>query len=148
MPSKCCKKLTTTLPFLSPPPLSLFLSPPPPLSAKRFIGYDSESGELEADRLRHYIYGGHVGDYMKQLQDEDEEKYKAHFSRFIKEGISADSASDHVTWSCDFYDDVILFVYRWRRCIRMLMLQYVLIQFSIRSRRGKVLCQRGIIYVH
>ena len=76
--------------------LSLSLSPVI-LSPKRFVGYDSEGGELEADRLRHYIYGGHVSDYMKQLQDEDEEKYKAHFSLFIKEGISADNASDYVT---------------------------------------------------
>ena len=85
--------------------LSLSLSSP-----KRFIGYDSESGELKADTLRHCIYGGHVSDYMKQLQDEDEEKYKAHFSRFIKEGVSADNASGHVTWSCDFCDDVTLYI--------------------------------------
>ena len=65
---------------------------------------------MEADTLRHCIYGGHVSDYMKQLQDEDEEKYKAHFSRFIKEGVSADNASGHVTWSCDFCDDVTLYI--------------------------------------
>ena len=48
---------------------------------------------MDADRLRHYIYGGHVADYMRQMQDDDEEKYKAHFSRFIKEGLSADNVS-------------------------------------------------------
>ena len=92
---------TPPLPPSLPPSLSLSPSILLSLSPKRFIGYDSESGELEADTLRHCIYGGHVSDYMKQLQDDDEEKYKAHFSRFIKEGISADNASDHVTWSCD-----------------------------------------------
>ena len=65
-------------------------------SPKRFVGYDADSGELEADRLRHYILGGHVADYMKHLQDEDEEKYKAHFSRFIREGITADNVSIQV----------------------------------------------------
>jgi len=65
-----------------------------PHSPKRFIGYDSESGELDGDRLRHYIYGGHVADYMKMLQDEDEEKYKAHFSRFIKEGLTPDKLEE------------------------------------------------------
>ena len=68
-------------------------------SPKRYVGYDSESSELDGDRLRHYIYGGHVSDYMKMLQDDDEEKYKAHFSRFIKEGLTADNVS--VIQSCD-----------------------------------------------
>ena len=52
---------------------------------------------------------------MKMLQDDDEEKYKAHFSRFIKEGLNSDNVRTtsvyiytligcgHVTviWSCD-----------------------------------------------
>ena len=62
-------------------------------SPSRFVGYDSESSELEADKLRQYIFGGHVADYMRYLQDEDEDKFKAHFSRFIKEGVTADSVS-------------------------------------------------------
>ena len=73
--------------------LALTISPHPLCSPKRFVGYDGDSGDLDGDVLRRYIYGGHVSDYMKQLQDEDEEKYKAHFSRFIKEGISADNVS-------------------------------------------------------
>lgn len=57
------------------------------------MGFDAESDQLEADKLRQYVYGGHVADYMRYLQEEDEEKYKAHFSRFIKEGITADTVS-------------------------------------------------------
>ena len=58
---------------------------------KRLVGYDGESEQHNPDTLRRYLYGGHVADYMRQMMEEDEEKYKAHFSRFIKEGITADS---------------------------------------------------------
>ena len=30
--------------------------------------------------LRKYIYGGHVGEYMEEMQEEDPEKYTAHFA--------------------------------------------------------------------
>jgi len=60
-----------------------------PHSEKRFPGYDSEQG-LSAETLRSYIYGGHVANYMKELQEEDPDRYKAQFSRFISAGVSAD----------------------------------------------------------
>ena len=62
-------------------------------SPKRLVGYNTDSDSLDADRLRQYIYGGHVADYMRTMSEEDEEKYKSHFSRFIKEGVSADDVS-------------------------------------------------------
>ena len=33
---------------------------------------------------------------MRLLQDEDEEKYKTHFSRYIKEGVTADNVRDYL----------------------------------------------------
>ena len=62
------------------------------------MGYDSERKNLDADRLRQYLVGGHVADYMRYLMEEDEDKYKSHFSRFIKEGITPDNVSglEHV----------------------------------------------------
>lgn len=62
-------------------------------SVNRFVGYDSESKQLDADQLRRYIFGGHVADYMRYLSEEDPEKYQKQFSAFIKEGISADGVS-------------------------------------------------------
>lgn len=62
-------------------------------SPKRLVGYNPDSSDLDADKLRHYLYGGHVADYMRYLMEEDEDKYKSHFSRYIKEGITADSVS-------------------------------------------------------
>lgn len=62
-----------------------------PHSSKRFPGYDSESKEFNAEVHRDHIFGKHVGNYMQSLADEDEDAFKRQFSRFIKEGVTADS---------------------------------------------------------
>lgn len=54
-----------------------------PHSEKRFPGYDSESKELNADVHRQHIFGLHVANYMTSLQEEDEEAFKKHFSRWV-----------------------------------------------------------------
>lgn len=61
-----------------------------PHSEKRFVGFDTEKGELDAEVLRKYIYGGHVAEYMKSLKEEDPERFNVQFSRYVKEGIDAD----------------------------------------------------------
>jgi len=65
-----------------------------PHKNKRFVGYNSESGEFNADVLRKYIYGGHVSGYMSLLNEEDSEKYKRQFSKFIKNGVTADNMEE------------------------------------------------------
>merc|ERR1711887_161992 len=62
-----------------------------PHSVKRFPGYDNEEKKLDAEVHRNHIFGQHVADYMKHLQEEDEEAFKRQFSRFIKLGVTADS---------------------------------------------------------
>lgn len=62
-----------------------------PHSEKRFPGYDKEGGQLEADVHRSHIFGTHVGDYMSELEEKDEEAYKRQFSRYIKAGLTGDS---------------------------------------------------------
>jgi len=61
-----------------------------PHSVSRFVGYDTEAKKLKADVLRKYIFGGHVANHMEELEDEDPESYQTHYSRYIKEGISAE----------------------------------------------------------
>ena len=39
-----------------------------PHSDKRFVGYEAEKKAMDAEVLRKYIYGGHVGEYMTELQ--------------------------------------------------------------------------------
>lgn len=62
-----------------------------PHKDSRFIGFDPETKELNTDVLRKYIFGGHVADYMRVLQEKNPEKYEKQFSQFIKAGINADS---------------------------------------------------------
>jgi len=62
-----------------------------PHSEKRFPGWDNEGKELNAEVHRKHIMGLHVSEYMSNLLDEDEAAFKRQFSRFIKEGITADS---------------------------------------------------------
>lgn len=61
-----------------------------PHSTKRFPGYDSESKSFNAEVHRDHIFGIHVRDYMKSLEEEDPEAFKRQFSRYIKLGINAD----------------------------------------------------------
>lgn len=65
-----------------------------PHSTKRFPGYDNEAGEFNAEVHRDHIFGKHVANYMRLLQDEDEDIYKRQFSGFIKNGITADRIED------------------------------------------------------
>ena len=60
-----------------------------PHKNKRFAGYDSEAKKFDPATLRHYIYGGHVGDYMNFLKENNPAKYDTQFSRFIKAGLGA-----------------------------------------------------------
>jgi large subunit ribosomal protein L5e len=61
-----------------------------PHSHRRFPGFDEESKKLDASVHRNYIFGAHVANYMKQLEEDDEEAYKTQFSQYIKNGITAD----------------------------------------------------------
>jgi len=65
-------------------------------NGKQFPGFVKEDGEemFDADICRKYVFGGHVGDYMRKLEEENEEKYKKQFSRYISKGIGADDLED------------------------------------------------------
>lgn len=61
-----------------------------PHSEKRFPGYNSDDSSFEPEELKKRIMGGHVADYMRYLEEQDEERFKAQFSRYIKAGVKAD----------------------------------------------------------
>ena len=65
-----------------------------PHSTKRFPGYDVESKEFNAEVHRKHILGLNIAEYMRLLMEEDEECYKKQFSRFIKNGVTADSMEE------------------------------------------------------
>ncbi|WP_411016600.1 hypothetical protein [Salmonella sp. s51944] len=62
-----------------------------PHSTKRFPGFDEEEDSYSAETHKKYIFGGHVADYMKHLQENDDDAFKRQFSQFIKNGVLADS---------------------------------------------------------
>jgi len=62
-----------------------------PHSHKRFPGYDKEEDKFNAEVHRDHIFGTHVANYMRHLQEEDEDAFKRQFSQFIKNGLTADS---------------------------------------------------------
>jgi len=65
-----------------------------PHGVSRFVGYNKEESKLNAEILRKYIFGGHVGDYMGRLSKEEPERYASHFSGFVKAGITAANLAD------------------------------------------------------
>ncbi|CEH16650.1 60s ribosomal protein l5 [Ceraceosorus bombacis] len=62
-----------------------------PHSEKRFPGYDPESKELDTDLLSGYIRGSHVSDFMESLEEEDEERHKKQFARYLADDIESDA---------------------------------------------------------
>jgi large subunit ribosomal protein L5e len=68
-----------------------------PHSEKRFPGYDLETKELDAETLRNYIYGQHVAEYMETLADDDEERYKSQFQKYIDDDVEAESLEELYT---------------------------------------------------
>lgn len=65
-----------------------------PHSENRFPGFDMESEELDAETLKKYIFGGHVAEYMETLADDDEERYKSQFNKYIEDDIEADALEE------------------------------------------------------
>jgi large subunit ribosomal protein L5e len=65
-----------------------------PHSENRFPGFDMESKELDAETLKKYIFGGHVAEYMETLADDDEERYKSQFQKYIDDDVEADGLEE------------------------------------------------------
>merc|ERR1711964_835732 len=70
-----------------------------PHNVKKFPGYSEpeERGmdhQYDAEAHRERIMGLHVQEYMEMLQEEDPERYKVQFSKFIENDIEADGIED------------------------------------------------------
>lgn len=61
-----------------------------PHSTKRFPGYSAEEKKLDAEVHRQHIFGLHVANYMRVLEEEDNEAFKRQFSKYIALGVRAD----------------------------------------------------------
>lgn len=65
-----------------------------PHNEKRLAGYDADSKSLDDEVMRKYLVGGHVSEYMEEMEEEDPDKFKKHFSKYLEEGLDADSLED------------------------------------------------------
>lgn len=65
-----------------------------PHSPNRFPGWDIEGEELDAELLRKYIMGGHVAEYMEELMDDDEERFKSIFKSYIEDEVDAEDIEE------------------------------------------------------
>jgi len=62
-----------------------------PHSYKRFPGYDREDKKYDPEEHRARIFGEHVAEYMRALEDDGEdEKMAKQFAAYIAQGIGAD----------------------------------------------------------
>jgi large subunit ribosomal protein L5e len=59
-----------------------------PHSENRFRGYDASAKKYDPAAARGYILGAHVSEYMAAMKEDDEGKYKTHFSQYLKHGIN------------------------------------------------------------
>lgn len=63
-----------------------------PHSDKRFVGFGDK--KLDAEILRKYIYGGHVGEYMETMAEEEPESYQRQFANYIKNDVEGEGLEE------------------------------------------------------
>lgn len=63
-----------------------------PHSDKRFVGFGGK--KLDAEILRKYIYGGHVGEYMETMAEEEPENYQRQFANYIKNDVEGEGLEE------------------------------------------------------
>jgi len=65
-----------------------------PHSNKRFPGYSRDTKTYDADVHRAHIFGEHVGDYMREMEEDDEENYHKHFASYCTADLEADDLEE------------------------------------------------------
>jgi len=61
-----------------------------PHSNKRFPGFNRDTKIYDAEVHKAHIFGEHVADYMREMEEDDEEMFKRHFAGYLENDISAD----------------------------------------------------------
>eukprot|EP00211_Chloroparvula_japonica_P017604 CAMPEP_0119118500 /NCGR_PEP_ID=MMETSP1310-20130426/354_1 /TAXON_ID=464262 /ORGANISM="Genus nov. species nov., Strain RCC2339" /LENGTH=293 /DNA_ID=CAMNT_0007107869 /DNA_START=61 /DNA_END=942 /DNA_ORIENTATION=+ len=61
-----------------------------PHSASRFVGFDAESDSLDTQVLEDHLFGRHVSNYMRLLQEKNDGSYEKVFSQYLKAGVGPD----------------------------------------------------------
>jgi len=61
-----------------------------PHNHKRFPGYDPDTKAYDPEDLKDHIFGGHVGQFMEMMAEDDEENFKKVFKAYIDQDLSAE----------------------------------------------------------
>ena len=65
-----------------------------PHSNKRFPGYSRDAKSFDADTHKARIMGEHIADYMREMEEDDEENYKKHFAKYLENDMDAESIEE------------------------------------------------------
>lgn len=65
-----------------------------PHSNKRFPGYSRDTKQFDAAVHKARIMGEHVADYMREMEEDDEENYQKHFSKYLAADLEADDLEE------------------------------------------------------
>jgi len=65
-----------------------------PHSDKRLIGYERKTKKADAEMVRKYIFGGNVQEFMEELAEEEPERYRKQFAKYVKAGVEPDELED------------------------------------------------------
>jgi large subunit ribosomal protein L5e len=65
-----------------------------PHSNKRFPGYSRDTKQFDAAVHKARIMGEHIADYMREMEEDDEEMYKRYFAKYIENEIEADDIEE------------------------------------------------------
>jgi len=65
-----------------------------PHSNKRFPGYNRDTKAFDAATHKSRIMGEHLADYMREMEEDDEENFKRHFSHYLADSIAADDLEE------------------------------------------------------
>lgn len=65
-----------------------------PHSEKRFPGYTRDTKDYDAEVHKGRIFGEHVADYMREMEEDDEENYQKHFAKYLDIDVEADDLED------------------------------------------------------
>jgi large subunit ribosomal protein L5e len=65
-----------------------------PHSNKRFPGYTRDTKQFDAEVHKGHIFGEHVADYMREMEEDDEENYQKHFAKYIAVEKEADDLEE------------------------------------------------------
>jgi len=65
-----------------------------PHNEKRFQGYNRITKKYDPEVMRKYIFGGHIADFMKELEEEEPDLFSLQFSQYIKHQVKHDSLEE------------------------------------------------------